>query len=122
LKLETRNYFFIGYGIKAARRNPPRGRKEMIQRVVGTPQISAKSPSRAAPSPPIPKERPRMRPEASPTFRGMKDWPMAMETEKEKMRISPARVSQMKAQTPELRINRTKSGQLVPRLKRMVFL
>jgi hypothetical protein len=47
---------------------------------------------------------------------------MAMETEKEKMRISPARVSQRKAQNPELRINRTKSGQLVPRLKRMVFL
>src|SRR3972149_3442317 len=108
--------------MKRARTKPAQGRKAITHRVKGTPQTSAKKPSTATPRPPIPKDKPRIKPEAMPTFWGMKDWPITMETEKEKIRIKPARINQINDQTPEARRKRTKRGTAQPRLKRIVFL
>jgi hypothetical protein len=108
--------------MRAARTNPPQGRKAITHRVKGTPQRSAKNPSKAAPRPPMPKDKPRIKPEAMPTFWGMKDWPMTMDTEKEKIRIKPAKISQIKDQTPELRRKRIKRGTVQPKLNRIIFL
>ena len=102
--------------------NPTQGRKVIVHSVAGTPQWSANRPRRAAPSPPIPKASPKINPDAMPTFFGKNDWPMAMDMEKEKIRINPARVSQTKDQTPLLRRKRTSRGPVHPRLKRMIFL
>ena len=102
--------------------NPIQGRKVIIHRVDGTPKWSANKPRRAAPSPPIPKAKPRINPEAIPTFFGKNDWPRAMDMEKEKINMNPAKVSQIKDQAPLLRKKRANNGPVHPRLKRMIFL
>ena len=98
------------------------GMKTMTHRVRGTPQRSAKRPNIAAPIPPVPMAKPTIKPETIPRLLGMKNWPMTMDTVKEKINIKPARIKKKKDQTPELNRKRTKKGVARHRLTRTIFL
>ena len=86
----------MGKKVKKARM----GRTKVICRARGTPQWSATQPRTVVETPPIPRARPRMRPEAIPTLLGIRLWPMAMVTALEAMITTPAKPKKMRERVP----------------------
>ena len=77
----------MGKKVKKARK----GKTKVICKARGTPQWSATQPRIVVEIPPIPRARPRMRPEAIPRLLGIRLWPMAMVTALEAIITMPAR-------------------------------
>ena len=91
---------------------------KVICRVKGIPQRSATHPKNVVAIPPIPMANPKIRPEAIPTFRGMKLCPMAMVTAWEEMRIRPATAKKIRDQLPGVKKKRYKKIEDKNRLAR----
>ena len=86
----------MGKKVKKARK----GKMKVICRAAGTPQWSATQPRTVVETPPIPRARPRMRPEAIPRLLGIRLWPMAMVTALEAMITTPAKPKKMRERVP----------------------
>lgn len=66
-------------------------RIEMAQKLLSRPHRSAMRPRAAAPTPPVPTEKPKVSPEASPTREGKIFCPITVVRENDAMSVTPAR-------------------------------